>query len=127
MPLSGSSAMGLMASNQNAHFLKWVKINHERLPGRAAGGQRFSVLTPKVQNKMLITQSVNTIIQIEMEERNLSRADMARELGISPQTVTIALNNPARDWKITTLDDWATALNCNLHIEFRPRKKRGKK
>ncbi len=76
---------------------------------------------------MLITQSVNTIIQIEMEERNLSRADMARELGISPQTVTIALNNPARDWKITTLDDWATALNCNLHIEFRPRKKRGKK
>lgn len=72
---------------------------------------------------MLITQSVNTIIQIEMEERYLSRADMARELGISPQTVTIALNNPARDWKITTLDDWANAMNCDLHIEFRPRKK----
>ena len=70
----------------------------------------------------IITQAVNSIIEIEMEELNMSRADLARELGISPQTVTIALNNPGRDWKITTLDNWADAMNCDLHIEFRARK-----
>lgn len=78
-------------------------------------------------SKNNITQAVNSIIEIEMEDRNMSRADMARALGISPVTVTVALNNRERDWKITTLDDWATALNCDLHIEFRPRKKIGKK
>jgi len=75
----------------------------------------------------IITQAVNSIIKIEMEERNMSRAGMARALGVSPVTVTVALNNRERDWKITTLDDWAEAMNCDLHIEFRPRKKRGKK
>lgn len=80
-----------------------------------------------VSKNNIITQAVNSIIEIEMEERNLSRADMARALGVSPVTVTVALNNRARDWKITTLDDWAEAMNCDLHIEFRPRKKRGKK
>lgn len=74
-----------------------------------------------VSKNNTITQAINSIIEIEMEQRNISRADMARALGISPQTVTIALNNPARDWKITTLDDWAEAMNCDLHIEFRPR------
>ncbi len=69
----------------------------------------------------IITQTVNTIIQIEMEERNLSRADMARRLEISPVTVTKALNNNQRDWRITTLDDWANAMNCDLHVEFRAR------
>ena len=71
----------------------------------------------------VITQAVNTIIQIAMEERELSRADMARKLGITPVTVTVALNDRARDWKITTLDDWAEAMDCDLHIEFRARKK----
>lgn len=75
----------------------------------------------------IITQAVNSIIEIEMEARNMSRADMARALGISPVTVTVALNNRERDWKITTLDEWANAMNCDLHIEFRSRKKIGKK
>lgn len=69
----------------------------------------------------IITQAINTIIQIEMEERNLSRADMARLLEVSPVTVTKALNDHHRDWRITTLDDWANAMNCDLHIEFRAR------
>lgn len=69
----------------------------------------------------IITQSINSIIQIEMEERNLSRADMARALGISPVTVTKALNDHHRDWRITTLDNWADAMNCDLHVEFRAR------
>lgn len=69
----------------------------------------------------IITQSINSIIQIKMEERNLSRADMARRLEISPVTVTKALNNKQRNWRITTLDDWANAMNCDLHIEFRAR------
>jgi len=43
-----------------------------------------------------ITQAVNTIIEIEMEERDMSRADMARALGVSPVTVTVALNDRAR-------------------------------
>lgn len=38
-----------MASNQNAHFLKWVKINHERLPGRAAGGKQFDLFNGSVK------------------------------------------------------------------------------
>lgn len=69
----------------------------------------------------IITQSINSIIQIKMEERNLSRADMARRLEISPVTVTKALNNKQRDWRITTLSNWADAMNCDLHIEFRAR------
>lgn len=68
-----------------------------------------------------ITQAVNAIIQVEMEERNLSRAEMARRLEISPVTVTKALNNNQRDWRITTISDWADAMNCDLHIEFRAR------
>jgi len=77
-------------------------------------------LQPTKEN--IITQAINTIIQVEMEERDLSRADMARRLEISPVTVTKALNDRHRDWRITTLDDWADAMNCDLHIEFRPRK-----
>lgn len=69
----------------------------------------------------IITQAVNTLIQVEMAERDMKRADMARELGVSPVTVTKALNNKQRDWRITTLDDWANAMNCDLHIEFRAR------
>ncbi len=72
---------------------------------------------PKAKENV-ITQVVNTIIQVKMEERNLSRADMARRLEISPVTVTKALNDPHRDWRITTLDDWANAMSCDLHIEF---------
>lgn len=75
---------------------------------------------PKAKENV-ITQVVNTIIQVEMEERSLSRADMARRLEISPVTVTKALSNNQRDWRITTLDNWADAMNCDLHIEFRPR------
>ena len=71
--------------------------------------------------KKVSQQAVNTIIQVEMEERGMKRADMARELGVSPVTVTKALNNPHRDWRITTLDAWANAMNCDLHIEFRAR------
>ena len=69
----------------------------------------------------IITQSINSVIQVEMEERNLSRADMARRLEISPVTVTKALNNRQRDWRITTISDWADAMNCDLHVEFRAR------
>lgn len=81
-------------------------------------------MKPKAADCPIITQAVNMIIQIAMEERDLSRADMARKLGVTPVTVTVALNNRARDWKITTLDEWAEAMGCDLHIEFRPRKKR---
>lgn len=87
---------------------------------RTIQGERVTMIKDSI-----ITQSINTIIQIEMEKRNLSRADMARALGVSPVTVTVALNDRARDWKITTLDDWANALNCDLHIEFRARPKTG--
>lgn len=69
-----------------------------------------------------ITQAVNALIEARMAERGISRADMARELGISPVVVTQALNNKERDWKISTLEDWADALNCDLHIEFRARR-----
>jgi ribosome-binding protein aMBF1 (putative translation factor) len=84
--------------------------------------QGNSEMKPSAADCPIVTQAVNTIIQVEMEERNLSRADMARRLEISPQTVTIALNDRARNWRIVTLDNWADAMNCDLHIEFRARK-----
>ena len=74
-----------------------------------------------ITKENIITQAINTIIQVEMEERDLSRADMARRLEVSPVTVTKALNDHHRDWRITTLEDWADAMNCDLHIEFRAR------
>lgn len=83
-----------------------------------AGFQKRAIPTTK---ENIITQALNAIIQIEMEERNLSRADMARRLEISPVTVTKSLNNKQRDWRITTLSNWADAMNCDLHIEFRAR------
>lgn len=68
-----------------------------------------------------ITRQVNQLLIGEMAERGMSRSDMSRALGVSRETITIALNDTSRDWKICTLDEWADALNCDLVIKLQAR------
>jgi DNA-binding Xre family transcriptional regulator len=68
-----------------------------------------------------VTKSVNHMLIGEMAERGMSRSDMSRALGVSRETITIALNDTSRDWKICTLDEWADALNCDLVIKLQAR------
>lgn len=69
-----------------------------------------------------ITRQVNQLLIGEMAERGMSRSDMSRALGVSRETITIALNDTSRDWKICTLDEWADALNCDLVIKLQKRR-----
>jgi len=68
-----------------------------------------------------ITKLVNRMLIGEMAERGMSRSDMSRALGVSRETITIALNDTSRDWKICTLYEWADALNCDLVIGLQAR------
>jgi len=68
-----------------------------------------------------ITKSVNRMLIGAMADRGMSRSDMSRALGVSRETVTIALNDTSRDWKICTLDEWADALGCDLVIRLQKR------
>jgi len=70
---------------------------------------------------MSITKTVNSLIISEMAERGMTRSDMSRELGVTRETITIALNDEHRDWKICTLEEWADALNCDLVIKLQAR------
>lgn len=70
---------------------------------------------------MSITDLVNQRILDAMQARGIRRAALARLLGVTRETVSIALNDPHRDWKICTLEEWAHALGCELVIELRPR------
>ena len=68
-----------------------------------------------------ITKTVNRMLIGAMAERGMSRSDMSRALEVSRETVTIALNDEHRDWKICTLEEWANALNCDLVIKLQKR------
>ena len=68
-----------------------------------------------------ITRVVNRMLIGAMTERGISRSDMSRALEVTRETITIALNDEHRDWKICTLEEWADALNCDLVIKLQAR------
>ena len=66
-----------------------------------------------------ITARINALILSEMAARGITRAEMARRLECSPVTVTKALNDPARDWGVSTLAAWVEAMGGELAVEVR--------
>lgn len=70
---------------------------------------------------MAITKTVNSLLIGQMAEVGMSRSDMSRALEVSRETISIALNDEHRDWKICTLEEWADALNCDLVIQLQKR------
>ena len=60
-----------------------------------------------------ITRQVNQLLIGEMSERGMSRSDMSRALGVSRETITIALNDTSRDWKGNCILDKPTGFLYN--------------
>lgn len=51
-----------------------------------------------------------------MEEKEITRAELARKLGISRSAVSHRFNNPGEDWGVETLEEWAEAVGCKVEI-----------
>lgn len=55
-----------------------------------------------------------------MKREKVSRAELARRLQVTRANVSQMLNDPANNWKLASLNDWARALGYEVvDIRFR--------
>jgi transcriptional regulator with XRE-family HTH domain len=83
-------------------------------------GQEATAAQAEEELSLLITQLMNEITWY-MHERDLTRADLASRMGVSPGRVSQVLSG-GENLTLRTLASLATALDARFELELRPLK-----